>query len=121
MSALPCLPVAPSSLIPLPTPSRLSHCPQCNTFLGTVTYMSPERLAGEPYSFSADIWALGLALLECATGKYPYDASGGAIQLMMQVGGGSAVVVLTWGPARSAGGERRACGCCSGGSQHAPS
>lgn len=27
----------------------------------------------------------GLTLLECATGKYPYDASGGTIQLMIQV------------------------------------
>ncbi len=58
---------------------------QCHTFLGTVTYMSPERINGEPYSFPADIWALGLTLLECATGRYPYDASGGTIQLMIQV------------------------------------
>eukprot|EP00887_Chlorella_sp_A99_P007812 scaffold20.g7812.t1 len=58
---------------------------QCHTFLGTVTYMSPERLEGKPYSFPADIWALGLTLLECATGRYPYDASGGTIQLMIQL------------------------------------
>jgi serine/threonine protein kinase len=30
----------------------------CNTFLGTVTYMSPERINNEQYSFSADIWSL---------------------------------------------------------------
>jgi serine/threonine protein kinase len=58
---------------------------QCQTFLGTVTYMSPERINGAPYSFPADIWALGLTLLECATGRYPYDASGGAIELMLQL------------------------------------
>lgn len=58
---------------------------QCHTFLGTVTYMSPERINGQPYSFPADIWALGLTLLECATGRYPYDASGGTIQLMIQL------------------------------------
>jgi mitogen-activated protein kinase kinase 3 len=58
---------------------------QCNTFLGTVTYMSPERINGQPYSFPADVWALGLAMLECATGRYPYDASGGAIHLMIQL------------------------------------
>lgn len=71
-----------------PRPPRPAHAPppQCHTFLGTVTYMSPERLNGEPYSFPADVWALGLTLLECATGKYPYDASGGTIQLMIQVG-----------------------------------
>lgn len=58
---------------------------QCNTFLGTVTYMSPERINNLPYSFAADIWSLGLALIECATGKYPYDATVGPLQLMFQV------------------------------------
>lgn len=57
----------------------------CHTFLGTVTYMSPERINNEPYSFPADIWSLGLALVECATGQYPYDASVGPLQLMIQV------------------------------------
>lgn len=51
--------------------------------------MSPERINGQPYSSPADIWALGLTLLECATGRYPYDASGGTIQLMIQVGLGA--------------------------------
>lgn len=58
---------------------------QCHTFLGTVTYMSPERIDGQPYSFPADIWALGLTLLECCTGAYPYDASKGTMQLMIQL------------------------------------
>lgn len=58
---------------------------QCHTFLGTVTYMSPERIDGQPYSFPADIWALGLTLLECCTGTYPYDASKGTMQLMIQL------------------------------------
>lgn len=42
------------------TPCRwqLHAPPQCHTFLGTVTYMSPERINGQPYSFPADIWAL---------------------------------------------------------------
>lgn len=47
--------------------------------------MSPERINNEQYSFPADIWSLGLALVECATGKYPYDASVGPLQLMIQV------------------------------------
>ena len=58
---------------------------QCHTFLGTVTYMSPERINGQPYAFPADIWSLGLALVECATGRYPYDASGGTMQLMIHL------------------------------------
>ena len=58
---------------------------QCRTFMGTVTYMSPERINNESYSASADLWSLGLSLIECAIGKYPYDASGGPLQLMIQV------------------------------------
>jgi serine/threonine protein kinase len=46
--------------------------------------MSPERINGQNYGSPSDIWALGLTLLECATGTYPYDASGGTMQLMIQ-------------------------------------
>ena len=46
--------------------------------------MSPERINGQAYGPPSDIWALGLTLLECATGAYPYDASGGTMQLMIQ-------------------------------------
>jgi serine/threonine protein kinase len=58
---------------------------QCATFLGSVTYMSPERIRNENYSYAADIWSLGLTTLECATGRYPYDVSGGEADLMLQV------------------------------------
>ena len=34
--------------------------------------MSPERVRKENYDFSSDIWSLGLVVLECATGMYPY-------------------------------------------------
>lgn len=58
----------------------------CASFRGTVTYMSPERINSEPYSFPCDIWGVGLALYELATGAYPYNAgSEGPFQLMLQV------------------------------------
>ncbi|KAF0691371.1 hypothetical protein As57867_017307, partial [Aphanomyces stellatus] len=44
------------------------------TFVGTFKYMSPERIQNQPYDFSSDIWSLGLVLVECATGAYPYSA-----------------------------------------------
>jgi serine/threonine protein kinase len=44
------------------------------TQVGTTCYMSPERLLAESYSYSADIWAFGLIMLELATGSFPYPA-----------------------------------------------
>jgi len=44
----------------------------CDTFVGTATHMSPERVLGEDYSYSADIWSLGLCVYELASGIYPY-------------------------------------------------
>ncbi|WVZ15257.1 hypothetical protein V8G54_012823 [Vigna mungo] len=58
---------------------------QCATFVGTVTYMSPERIRNESYSYPADIWSLGLALLECGTGEFPYTANEGPVNLMLQI------------------------------------
>lgn len=42
-----------------------------NTFVGTRSYMSPERLNGEDYSVQSDVWSLGLSLIEMAIGVYP--------------------------------------------------
>lgn len=46
----------------------------CDTFVGTATHMSPERVLGEDYSFAADIWSLGLCVYELASGIYPYGS-----------------------------------------------
>jgi len=43
-----------------------------NTFIGTMKYMSPERLKGEKYSYASDIWSLVLTLMTCTLGKYPF-------------------------------------------------
>ena len=42
-----------------------------NTFVGTMMYLSPERIQGEKYGVKADMWSLGLTLLELATGNRP--------------------------------------------------
>lgn len=53
---------------------RLGDCAVCDTFVGTATHMSPERVLGEDYSFAADIWSLGLCVYELASGIYPYGS-----------------------------------------------
>ncbi len=44
-----------------------------DTFVGTVAYMSPERLQGHDYTYASDIWALGVSIVECLLGRYPFD------------------------------------------------
>uniref|UniRef100_A0A2I3H9X5 Dual specificity mitogen-activated protein kinase kinase 2 n=1 Tax=Nomascus leucogenys TaxID=61853 RepID=A0A2I3H9X5_NOMLE len=42
-----------------------------NSFVGTRSYMAPERLQGTHYSVQSDIWSMGLSLVELAIGRYP--------------------------------------------------
>lgn len=54
------------------TPLNRAH-----TFVGTLTYMSPERISGDGYSYSSDIWSLGMSLLTTALGKLPLETKHG--------------------------------------------
>jgi tetratricopeptide (TPR) repeat protein len=40
---------------------------------GTVAYMSPEQMSGEPITPASDIYSLGIVLFEMATGRLPYE------------------------------------------------
>ena len=51
------------------------------TNIGCQSYMAPERISGGShaggvadgtYNVQSDIWSLGLTIIECAMGKYPY-------------------------------------------------
>jgi serine/threonine protein kinase len=35
--------------------------------------LQPERISGSTYGYDSDIWSLGLTLLECALGRFPYQ------------------------------------------------
>lgn len=46
-----------------------------DTFVGTSTYMAPERIQGERYTVKSDVWSFGLTIMELAIGKFPFAAS----------------------------------------------
>ncbi|KAF8955951.1 kinase-like domain-containing protein [Flammula alnicola] len=46
-----------------------------DTFVGTSTYMSPERIQGAQYTVKSDVWSLGISLIELALGRFPFSES----------------------------------------------
>lgn len=49
----------------------------CNSYVGTCAYMSPERFDPDTYGanyngYAADIWSLGLTLMELFLGYFPF-------------------------------------------------
>uniref|UniRef100_A0A0N5AKD7 mitogen-activated protein kinase kinase n=1 Tax=Syphacia muris TaxID=451379 RepID=A0A0N5AKD7_9BILA len=45
-----------------------------NSFVGTRSYMAPERLTGSYYNVQSDVWSFGLSLVELSVGRYPLPA-----------------------------------------------
>ncbi|KAG7393511.1 Mitogen-activated protein kinase kinase 5 [Phytophthora pseudosyringae] len=55
------------------------------TFVGTLLYMAPERIGGGDYSYPADVWSFGLALISVALGRYPLPTQDGFFGLVDSV------------------------------------
>jgi mitogen-activated protein kinase kinase len=51
-----------------------------NTFIGTSYYMAPERIQGQSYTITSDVWSLGVTLLEVAQHRFPFPADGTEMQ-----------------------------------------
>lgn len=60
-----------------------------DTFVGTSTYMSPERIQGNVYSTKGDVWSLGLMIIELVTGQFPlgghHDTPDGILDLLQRI------------------------------------
>src|SRR5437764_4453910 len=56
----------------------LARLPQAETLTaagdvpGTLAYIAPERLAGQPATPAADVWAVGVLLWEALAGRHPF-------------------------------------------------
>lgn len=42
---------------------------------GSIHYAAPELVQGGPFTKAVDMWALGITMYACLTGKFPYDAT----------------------------------------------
>src|SRR5262249_34370516 len=45
------------------------------TFVGTSTYMAPERIQGGKYTVKSDVWSFGLTMMELALGHFPFGST----------------------------------------------
>ena len=45
---------------------------QKKTMIGTYIYMAPERIDADLYYINCDVWSLGIIIMECILGFYPY-------------------------------------------------
>ena len=45
---------------------------QKKTMIGTYIYMAPERIDADVYYINCDVWSLGIIVMECILGYYPY-------------------------------------------------
>ena len=45
---------------------------QKKSMVGTYIYMAPERIDADIYYLNCDVWSLGVIIMECVLGYYPY-------------------------------------------------
>lgn len=63
--------------------SKLSQNAYNQTLVGTIYYLSPQIVSGQPYSAKTDIWSLGVLLYRLFCLKDPF--SGGLMEIIKKI------------------------------------
>ena len=63
----------PAEALSEATTETLVSMTRAGTFLGTLPYMAPEQLRGQPADARTDIWVLGLVFHEMVAGERPFN------------------------------------------------
>ena len=66
--------------------------------VGTPYYLSPEIVQSQPYTFSTDVWSMGVMLYEMMALKPPFDAPSLHLLSMKIVRGAYTPLSSTWSP-----------------------
>jgi serine/threonine protein kinase len=73
-----------------------AHLTDSKEFIGTAAYLAPEQVVARDVTPAADVYALGLVLLECLTGEVEYDGS--EVEMALARLSRPPKVPATWGP-----------------------
>lgn len=65
--------------------STLAVQSKVHSVIGTPCFMSPETIEGREYTCKADIWSLGIMVIELAEGRPPRYNRGTAVQIMQEI------------------------------------
>jgi serine/threonine protein kinase len=66
-------------------PDEAGQLTRTGQFIGTIDYMAPEQIQGEPATAASDCYALTGVLYECLTGKVPFPRTSEAATLHAHV------------------------------------
>ncbi|MBI4748241.1 MAG: protein kinase [Acidobacteria bacterium] len=61
------------------TGDKINQLTATGSFIGTLTYMAPERMSPQPYDGKVDVYSVGVMMYELVCGKVPFPLTAGGV------------------------------------------